>query len=176
MKLNKSALLFLMVFTTLAFLACSKSSSNEVVNPEPDTSCSTIKTQSAQGKFRGRDFTYIVGYYQKIGTRYQCRLFTKVSTDSSCIFGTFTGDDDKILWSIPTLGAQTIVLNQTTSTLNFNRILASNSNTEIELADCGKIEILSYDDVTKKITGRLIAKGQQGSTVDGNFVLDLCTP
>ena len=46
--------------------------------------------------------------------------------------------------------------------------------TEIELAVCGTLNITSYNSNTGELQGNIVARGQDGSVVNGNFTLDLC--
>jgi len=73
----------------------------------------------------------------------------------------------------PNLDPQTIRLSDVSGegeSLNFNSILEN--VTFAELATCGQIEILSS--TSTSVNGRLVAIGQEGSSINGNFTLTIC--
>ncbi|PZD76903.1 hypothetical protein [Mesonia sp. K7] len=76
------------------------------------------------------------------------------------------------MFRLPNLDPQTVNFSDVSGsqTLNFNSVVGT--TTEVELATCGKLEILSSTDTT--VSGRVIAEGQQGSSINGNFTLTLC--
>ena len=139
--------------------------------------CPNLSDQPVQGSFRGTDFVSPDAFYKALTfggtTTYRADIYTKQRTDGDCAFPLFEGSQDNILFSIPSLEAQTITLSDTGSnTLNFNRI--ANGVTEIELAVCGTIEITTYNATTGELQGTVVARGQEGSVVNGNFTLQLC--
>lgn len=106
-------------------------------------------------------------------TTYRGEIYVKEDLDDDCFFPFFEGTQDNILFPIPSLEPQTITLSESgNNTLNFNRI--ANGITEVELAECGTITITSYDATTGVLEGTVVARGQEGSTVNGNFTLLLC--
>jgi hypothetical protein len=154
------------------FLSCSKSENNS--GSTTDTSCTTISNQVAKGSFRGTDYTITGGSYRLLGPRYNCSLHIKANPSGYCGFSDNDGSNvDTILFAIKTLTVQSLAVTNTENTINFNRVPLTGA-TEVELADCGKLEITNYDSTTKILTGRVIAKGQSGSKIDGTFTLELC--
>ena len=139
--------------------------------------CTNATNQAVQGNFRGTSFVSPDAFYKELtfggNTTYRVDIYTKERTDGDCVFPLFDGSQDTILFSIPSLEVQTVTLSETGSnTLNFNRV--ADGVTEIELAVCGTIEITNYNEATGEIEGTVIARGQEGSLVDGNFTLQLC--
>ena len=146
---------------------------NEEVGKE-NSSCSTILDQPAQGTFKGVSFSIKGGSHQLLFERYYCQIHVFDKTGGDCIFPIFGGNEGKILFGLSNLEPQTIVLSDVVGegeTLNFNSI--EMGKTVVELAKCGTLEIISSTSTT--VSGRLIAEGQKGSTVNGNFTLTLCT-
>lgn len=181
------------IFTSLLLItSCSSDddSSNSGVTDAGSGSTnecpSTPTDQVAQGNFSGTDFTSSGGTYldRSFGeqTDFFCRIYVKspISIDD-CSFPEFDGTQDSILFSIASLEAQTINVSEEFTigdngelppTLSFNRI--GTEFTEAELS-CGTIIIDGLNDVDQ-LTGSVIATGVDGSSIDGNFVLDFCNP
>lgn len=142
-----------------------------------EDSCGEVTNQPVQGNFRGESFVSPDAFYKEFNfggmTTYRVDIYTKERIDGDCVFPFFEGAQDNILFSIPTLDVQTITLSESgENTLNFNRIV--NGVTQIELAECGEINITNYNATTGEIQGTVYAKGQEGSVVDGNFTLQFC--
>lgn len=172
----KKIFLFLIV-TTLAW-SCSSSDGG---NDNGSSPCPQLLSQAAQGSFRGESFTSPGGTYLKApgDNGYIINVYVKNRVSGSCAFPVFDGNtiQDVIKFSIPSLALQTITLSQTGSnTLNFNRIADEGNGpvTSVELATCGTVNITNHDVIAETLSGNLVAKGQDGSTVNGSFVLDLC--
>ncbi len=86
----------------------------------------------------------------------------KENQDSDYSFPTPEGDQYNILFPLPSLEFQTITLEEFgENTLNFNRITIGENSpiTEIELAECGTIEITSYDKAAGILQGTVVARG-----------------
>ena len=171
----KKVLVILMVAT----LSWSCSSDDDSSGNGND--CPNLISQTAQGSFKGSSFTSPGGTYMVApGTDngYRCRVYVREVISGSCTFPDFEGTtQDVILFTIPNLNSQTITLSDTgVNTLNFNRIAVENgvSVTSIELATCGTITITELDTAAETLSGTVVAIGQDGSTVNGNFILDLC--
>nr|WP_321233945.1 hypothetical protein [uncultured Psychroserpens sp.] len=175
MKTIKLLSILTIAFLSLTVVSCSSDDSSG------GSSCANLIDQAVQGSFRGTAFVSPAGFYKVLTfgetTTIRCDIYVKESLDSDCFFPTFEGDQDTILFSISSLEAQTITLEEFgNNTLNFNRITIGDdgSITEIELAECGTIEITSYNADTGILQGTVVAEGQFGSTVNGNFTLLLC--
>lgn len=141
------------------------------------SNCPTLIDQPAQGSFRGTSFVSPDAYYRvsTFGqtTMITARIYVREAIDGDCLFPFFGEPEDVILFGLPSLEVQTISLQETgDNTLNFNRIV--DGVTEVELAVCGTIEITSYNETTGELQGTITAKGQEGSTVNGNFTLQFC--
>ena len=164
-----SALVF-SVFTLVA-TSCSDDDSSG------GSGCITLIDQPVQGSFRGEAFVSPAGFYKEFTfggeTTYRGEIYVKEDTDDDCAFPFFDGTQDNILFPLPSLEPQTITLSDTgNNTLNFNRI--DGVETQVELAECGTITITNYDAVNGILEGTIVARGQEGSTVNGNFTLLLC--
>ena len=151
--------------------------------------CSDLINQEAQGSVKGFDFTNQGGTYTELSNgEYRCAIRTKQATGGSCLFPEFEPFSEelrevKILFGLKELKPQTITFSDIAdaggtleNTLNFNAIHYDSSTnstyTDIELATCGSLEIVEVAD--SKIKGRIIAEGQKGSTINGNFTIELC--
>lgn len=143
----------------------------------------SIANQVARGNFKGTNFEVTGGIYidQSFdGTaRFFCSIHVKEVTGGNCSFPTFEGSNDTVLFTLTSLEAQTFDVNDEISTdgvirptLNFNR--TKGIETEAELS-CGRIIINGLND-NDQLTGSVVATGVEGSTINGNFVLDLCVP
>jgi len=166
MKLFKTILTILFISTILT--SCGSDDSDNGSN-----NCGDYTDQIAQGNFKGENFTVQGGTHSVLGPKYFCRIYVSEKTGGSCGFPQFGGNEGVVIFSIPNLDANSYTLSDESgaeNTLNFNSI--ENSITEIELAECGKIEI--YENNGNIVTGRVFAKGQDGSKIDGNFTLELC--
>ena len=164
-------LLFAVTLGSLTVFSCSSSDDSD------SSSCDSYINQPVQGSFRGEDFVSPAGFYKVLTfgqtTNIRGEIYVKENQDTDCFFPTFEGTQDNILFPIPSLEAQTITLSENgENTLNFNRIVQGDA--EIELAECGTIEITSYDEDNGILQGTVVAEGQFGSTVNGNFTLLLC--
>jgi len=175
MKTIKFLSIITIAFLSLTTLSCSSDSDSN------GSSCPNLSNQPVQGSFRGEAFVSPAGYYTVTTfgetTRFGGKIFVKESTNSDCLFPFFDGTDDIILFPLPSLEVQTITLQEFgENTLNFNRIIIEDNTpvTEVELAECGTIEITSYDADAGILQGTVVAKGQFGSRVNGNFTLLLC--
>ncbi len=159
------------------FLVSCKSDDSNDGGGDETAACTEAANQTAQGSFRGEEFTSPGGTYIEApgsGNGYNCTIYVKPPTNTDCVFPEYEGTQDAILFSIDALEPQTLVLSELAglNTMNFNRI--DNGTTTIELAECGVIEITSYDAAAGELRGTVIAEGQLTSTIDGNFVLTLC--
>lgn len=132
-----------------------------------------IEDQTAQGNFKGTDFTVQGGTYRSQFGAFFCRIYVSELTGGDCSFPEFGGNEGVIIFNLDSLDPQTITFSDVSGegeSLNFNSIVQG--TTEIELATCGRMEILSSTATT--VSGRLIAEGQDGSTINGNFTLTVC--
>ena len=168
-------LAFVMLFSSSIVMSCSDDDS------DGGSSCVDYVDQAVQGSFRGTDFVSPEAFYKVLTfgetTSIRGEIYVKENLDSDCSFPTFAGDQDIILFPIPSLETQTITLEEFgENTLNFNRITNTETGlvTEVELAECGTIQITSYDADAGIMEGTVVARGQFGSTVNGNFTLVLC--
>lgn len=166
-------LLSVVVFSvfTLSVLSCSEDDASG------GSGCISLVDQPVQGSFRGEAFVSPAGFYKVTtfgsDTFYRGEIYVKEDMDDDCVFPFFDGTQDNIIFPLPSLEPQTITLSDTgENTLNFNRI--ANGVTEVELAECGTITITNYDEVNGILEGTVVARGQEGSTVNGNFTLLLC--
>lgn len=172
-KTLKSILVALVITGGLILQSCSSDDGSS----GGGGNCPDIENQTAQGNFRGTDFVSPGGVYKDFSfggdPLWRIDLYVKDRTGGSCLFPEFDGSQDVILFSIPSLEPQTINFSESgDNTLNFNRI--AGNITEVELATCGSVEITSYNATTGELQGRIVARGQEGSTVNGSFTLDLC--
>ena len=136
--------------------------------------CGDIIDQEAQGVFKGTSFVNEGGSYRFQFGEYFSRIFVSEVIAGDCNFPEFGGNEGRILFSLPSLDPQTITFSDIAGegeSLNFNSI-NNDGSTDIELAVCGELEVLSTTDTT--LSGRIFAIGQQGSTINGNFTLTLC--
>ena len=183
MKILKGILASFIFITSV--VSCS-SSDDEAT---PSKNCGDFINQEAKGKVKGFDFTNQGGTYTLMPNReYNCTIRTKEVTGGSCFFPEFDPFSEelrevKILFGLKELKPQTITFSDTANaggtlenTLNFNaKHYDSNTNsnyTDAELAICGTLEITKVNN--NKISGKIIATGQKGSTINGNFTLELC--
>lgn len=135
--------------------------------------CGNIMNQDAQGTFKGVDFVNQGGSYRLQAGSYFCRILVTEPIGGDCFFPEFGGNEGSILFSLPNLDPQTITFSDVAGegeSLNFNSI--DNGVTNVELAVCGELEVLSSTDTT--LNGRIVAIGQDGSTINGNFTLTIC--
>ncbi len=131
----------------------------------------TIADQPAQGIFSGESYTYTGGYYRQIGNApdetYFFKLFANEFTGDIC---SSFDDTQSILFGFDSIEPQSLALSLQ-NTVNFNTI--SSGSTNAELATCGRIEIVSIA-ADGTVSGKLIAEGSSGSTINGNFTAVLC--
>lgn len=171
-----------LVILVTTFIVNTSCSSDDGDGGDSSSNCSTtITDQTAQGNFRGISFTSPGGSYREQNfdgeISYFCRINVKDPIDvNDCVFPDFEGTQDTILFGLSSLEAQNISLSDDLSqgvdniTLNFNRI--DNNGTEAELA-CGSLVIDGLN-AAGQLTGSIVARGVEGSSINGNFVLDLC--
>ncbi|MDC8005492.1 hypothetical protein POV27_15650 [Aureisphaera galaxeae] len=174
MKITKYIALAFIVSVSL--ISC-KSDDGDGGGGEEAATCAEASSQTAQGNFRETAFVATGGKYIEApgsGTGFICTIYVKSPTNTDCVFPTFEGTQDTILFSIDALEPQTLILSELagSDTLNFNRI--ADGTTSVELAECGVLEITSYDATAGELRGTVIAEGQLGSMIDGSFVLSLC--
>jgi hypothetical protein len=175
-KLKTIKTLFTVLIITGSLFMQSCGSDDDSSNGGSDN-CLTLTDQPVQGNFRGTSFVSPAGFYKVYNnggtTTYRGEIYVKENLESDCFFPTFEGSQDIILFPLPSLDVQTITLSETgDNTLNFNRIV--DVETQIELATCGTVSITNYNEVTGELQGTVVAIGQEGSTVNGNFTLLLC--
>jgi hypothetical protein len=173
MKKIKIVLVALVLTVGFAFQSCSSSDDSSSGGGD----CPNLASQVAEGNFRGTAFTSPGGVYKDISfggdPLWRIDLYVKDRTGGSCFFPEFEGTQDIILFAISSLEPQTITFSAIgQNTLNFNRIVGN--VTEVELATCGSVEITSYNADTGELQGNIVARGQNGSVVNGNFTLALC--
>lgn len=177
---------FLKVFGVIAttLILITSCSSDDGDGGDSSSDCSTtITDQVAQGNFRGISFTSPGGTYRDISfdgeEDYICKIFVTAPIDNtSCVFPDFgTTTTDTLLFGLSSLEAQTFNVesdfdfgDNQPPTLNFNRI--DDNQTTVELS-CGVI-IIDGLNASGQLTGSIVAIGVEGSSINGNFVLDLC--
>ena len=157
----------------LSFFMTSCSSDDSDNN---SSGCGNILDQPAQGTFKGLPFVFEKGTHRLQFGEYFCRIYVFDIIGGDCLLPDFGGNEGVILFGLPNLEPQTLTLSDESgevNTLNFNSQSIDPPRTLIELAKCGQIEIISSTSTT--VTGRLIAESREGSTINGNFTLDLCT-
>ncbi|GAB5401178.1 MAG: hypothetical protein Aureis2KO_27630 [Aureisphaera sp.] len=164
------------LLVSITITSC-KSDDGDGGGGEQANTCSEASGQTAQGNFRGDQFVTPGGTYIEApgsGNGFNCTIYVKAPNNTDCVFPTFDGTQDTILFSIDALEPQTLVLSELagSNTLNFNRI--ENGTTTVELATCGVLEITSYDAAAGELRGTIIAEGQVNSEIDGSFTLSLC--
>jgi len=168
---------------TLFILSCfmiSCGSDDDGSNNEVESSdCKNIIDQTAKGTFKGVDFTTTGGSYRFQAKEYFCRIYVSNVTGGDCAFPEFGGNEGVILFRLANLEPQTIKLSDIQGegeSLNFNSQEYDDNGidmfTDVELAECGQLEILSSTSTT--VSGRLVGKGQNDSSINGNFTLTLC--
>lgn len=175
MKTIKLLSVLTIAFLTLTTVSCSGSDDSN------ESGCPSLINQAVQGNFRGTGFVSPEGFLKvtQFGETTIIRgdIYVKERIGGSCFFPEFEGTQDNILFPLPSLEVQTITLQDSgDNTLNFNRIVITEDGpvTEVELAECGTIEITSYNEDTGVMQGTVVARGQFGSTVNGNFTLMTC--
>ncbi|WP_440879549.1 hypothetical protein [Tenacibaculum sp. C7A-26P2] len=143
--------------------------------------CGDFKEQTAQGNFRGKSFTVKGGTYKKVFDDYSFTLFIYEETSGDpCFVPQFNEGQDVINITLSSAEPQSITISNTgqsgTDMLSFIRTTQDSNGASIdsELSECGTIEIISVDSTTKALKGRVVAKGVQGSEINGNFTLQLC--
>ncbi|NQX84760.1 MAG: hypothetical protein HRT67_02360 [Flavobacteriaceae bacterium] len=183
MKTVKILLASMILITSLA--SCSSNDDNDNTSNE----CEEFIDQDAKGTVKGFDYTNQGGTYILLSSgKYQCAIRTKQATGGSCAFPEFdpfsnTLLEVKIVFNLDELVTQTITFSDVadedgnlTNTLNFNAIhydtTENSTYTDLELATCGTLEITEVS--STEISGKIVAEGQQGSTINGNFTLELC--
>ena len=169
--MKKTNLLAILMIISTLLSSCSSDDSQE------NSICDEIIEQPAKGVFRGFNFTVNGGDFRSQFDEYFCRIHVFEVTGGSCTFPEFEPIQGSIIFSLSNLSPQTINLSDVLGegeSLNFNTIetIDNESVTVVELATCGKIEITEASE--NMITGRVVATGQKGSTINGNFTLDLC--
>ena len=172
--MNQLKLIVILSGILLLVASCNKSNDDDGGGT---SNCTAVATQAAQGNFKGTAFTSPGGTYIEnpgTATGYRCTIYVKSPNNTDCVFPTFDGTQDTILFSINSLENQTITLSDTSgsNTLSFNRI--DGTTTDIELAECGEIKITSFNATSEILQGTIIAKGQDGSEINGSFQLSLC--
>ncbi len=143
--------------------------------------CGDFKEQTAQGNFRGKSFTVKGGTYKKVFDDYSFTLFIYEETSGDpCFVPQFNEGQDVINISLSSAEPQTITISNTgqsdTNMLSFIRTkqIPNGVSVDAETSNCGTFEIVSIDSTTKVLTGRVVAKGVEGSEINGNFTLQLC--
>ena len=190
MKKVKKILVCFIIITSLS--SCGSDDHEITLSKKIDTNssnnCGDFLNQEAKGIVKGFDFINEGGTYTLRNNEYYCKIYTKKRIGGSCFFPEHESFSEslievKILFSLKELKPQTITFSDTAeigetldNTLNFNAIhydaSTNNSYTDVELATCGTLEIIEIANNT--ISGKIIAKGQKGSTINGNFTLELC--
>ncbi|GAB5564652.1 MAG: hypothetical protein Wins2KO_17150 [Winogradskyella sp.] len=169
--------LFLLVFVVALCNSCSSSDDGG----GGESNCADPMNQTAQGNFRGDNFvspggTFILAPGGNNG--YSCTIYVENRTNNDCVFPEFgngLGDQDSIKFPIDDLSLSSYNYTDTGgSAINFNRIEANSVTTTAELATCGTVTITAYDANAETLTGTITANGQDGSQINGTFVLDLC--
>lgn len=170
----------LIAFTFIATLLFSCSSDDD---SSGSSSCPDLVSQTAQGNFQGDNFVTPGGTYQLSpgqNNGYTCVIYVENRTGGSCTFPVFNNDlgpQDSIRFSIPDLNNQTLTFSDTGgNTINFNRVTIENNVpvTIAELAVCGTVNITNHDTTNDTLSGNIVARGQDGSEINGTFTLDLC--
>lgn len=173
--------LLLLSLSFFFIFSCSEYSDDENIinNTNTTVNCDnlTFTEQDAQGVFSGENYTYTQAHYTPLGEgedmRYIVSILINEPTGGTCFFPDYEGNANKrIIFSIPTLEQQTYDFLNTNIALNFNTTIPNDINAE--LAMCWKFELISLDTETNKVYGKIVAKGVDGSTIDGNLTLDLC--
>lgn len=170
----------LIAFTFVATLLFSCSSDDD---SSGGSNCPNLVSQSAQGNFKGNNFVTPGGTFQLSpgqNNGYTCKIYVESRTGGSCTFPIFNNDSgpqDTILFSIPDLSNQTLTFSDTGgNAINFNRVTIENNRsvTILELSVCGTVNITNHDTTNDTLSGNIVARGQDGSEVNGTFTLDLC--
>lgn len=171
----------LFAIALVAVLVFSCSSDDD--NGGGQSNCADLVMQTAQGNFRGESFvspggTFILAPGGNNG--YTCTIYVENRTGGDCVFPIFGNDtepQESIKFPIDDLSLQTYTFTDTGGdTINFNRVATENNVpvTTAELAVCGTVIITEHDTDADTLTGTITAKGQDGSEINGIFVLDLC--
>ena len=175
-----------------SLFSCGSDDHEIILSKDIDTNisnnCGDFINQEAKGIVKGFDFINEGGTYTLRNNEYYCKIYTKKAIGGSCFFPEHESFSEslievKILFGLKELKPQTITFSDTVeiggtldNTLNFNAIhyeASTNSNyTDVELATCGTLEIIEVANNT--ISGKIVAKGQKGSTINGNFTLEYC--
>lgn len=160
MKSIKTILLLASIFI------CTLSSCSSDETSTKDCESGTIKNQDAKGVFKGENFTYKVAYYKKfIDNSYFFTIYIEDLTGNCSSIA-----KNSIIFTLDNLQPQSITLSLQNN-INFNTTVTNEIDAEI--ATCGKIEIISVTS-NGTVSGRLVAEGADGSTINGNFTAELC--
>ncbi len=167
------------IFVATLVLSCSSSDDGG----GGTSNCADPIDQTAQGNFQGENFVSPGGTFSLApggDNGYTCRVYVEMRTGGSCTFPTF-GDgelpQDSILFPIDDLSLSTYTYSDTGgAAINFNRNTVEDNVpvTIAELSTCGTVTITEHDTDADTLTGTISAIGQDGSEINGTFVLDLC--
>ena len=170
--------LFVFAFIATLVFSCSSDDSDD-----GGSNCPDLIDQTAQGDFRGESFVSPGGTYLLApggNNGYTCTIYVENRTDGDCVFPIFGNDadpQDSIKFPIDDLSLQTYTFSDTGGdTINFNRVAVEDNVpvTTAELAVCGTVTITEHDADADTLTGTITAVGQDGSEINGTFILDLC--
>jgi len=174
---------YLIALLMFGFLSCSdEDDSTTDEGSDETTTCLEYLNQEAQGEFQGESFTAQGGTYSEFFGEYRCKIYVNELIGGDCSFPEFGGNEAVIIFSLEALELQSITftdtaeIGETVNTLNFNSIVLEDnvSVTVVELATCGALEITDVDLENNTVSGTIVAKGQEGSFINGNFTLDFC--
>lgn len=154
------------IFLASIFICTLTSCSGNDETSAKDCESGTIANQDAKGVFKGKSFTYKAAYYKKfVDDSYSFTIHVEdLAGNCSSV------SKNSILFRLDSLQPQSITLSLKNN-VNFNTTITNEVNAEI--ATCGKIEVIS---VTSggTVSGRIVAEGADGSTINGNFTAELC--
>ena len=157
--------LFLLTFCSILLFSCSSDDGDGGDNSDCKVAFSD---QDASGKFANVNFTIGSGSLKIISGKPFFSLFLETIPGDVCGFPDI---DQSVLFGsgIPELKVGLYTLNNLT-TVSFNT--KTTDGADIQLATCGKIEILEITDTT--VTGRIVAEADSMNTINGNFSAQLC--
>ena len=155
--------LFLLTFCSILLFSCSSDDGDD------SSDCKvTFADQDASGKFSNVNFTVGSGSLRIISDKPFFSLYLETISGDVCGFPDI---DQSVLFGvgIPELKVGLYTLNNIT-TVSFNTKTVDGA--DIQLANCGKIEILEITDTS--VTGRIVAEADSMNTINGNFSVQLC--
>lgn len=160
----------LAMFSTLTFVSCSSDDDEE---EDPQNEClADFSAGAATGLFMGDPFTVVTGTATENfadATEFRITLYGETVMGDACDGFNFEKPDSTIIFTVPMeIGVYDILFS---NSVTFNDASVVNEVTA-EVSTCGAIEILSISET--EVTGRIDAKRNTDSELNGTFTLERC--